>query len=105
MITLTEKAAKHIQSLREQEGIQEPYLRISITKGGCSGYEYGMGFDEKMDDDITFESASVQVTIDPHSAEILKGITVDYNDGLHGKGFEFFNPNAKHTCGCGKSFH
>lgn len=105
MITLTENAAKQINSMRESDNIEESHLRLYVEKGGCSGFEYGLGFDNKRDGDMTFESAGINITMDPQSAEMLKGTTIDFDDGLNGKGFEITNPNAENTCGCGKSFH
>lgn len=80
-------------------------LRLSVESGGCSGMQYGMSFDEAKDGDTAVESEGVAILIDPKSAEHLKGLHVDFDDGLQGRGFEIKNPNAKSTCGCGKSFN
>lgn len=80
-------------------------LRLFIETGGCSGLQYGMSFDEAKADDASFESEGVAIIVDPKSLEHLTGTTVDFDDGLHGKGFEIKNPNAHTTCGCGKSFN
>jgi iron-sulfur cluster assembly protein/iron-sulfur cluster insertion protein len=80
-------------------------LRLFIETGGCSGLQYGMSFDEPKDGDAAFESEGVAIVVDPKSLEHLNGTTVDFDDGLHGKGFEIKNPNAHTTCGCGKSFN
>ena len=80
-------------------------LRLFVETGGCSGLQYGMSFDEPKGDDAAFESEGVAIIVDPKSLEHLNGTTVDFDDGLHGKGFEIKNPNAHTTCGCGKSFN
>lgn len=80
-------------------------LRVLIETGGCSGFQYGMSFDEAKADDTRFESEGVQIVIDPTSLAYMNGSTIDFDDGLQGKGFEIKNPNAQSTCGCGKSFN
>jgi iron-sulfur cluster assembly accessory protein len=80
-------------------------LRLFIENGGCSGLQYGMSFDEPKADDAAFESEGVAIVVDPASLKHLDGVTVDFDDGLQGKGFEIRNPNAHSTCGCGKSFN
>jgi iron-sulfur cluster assembly protein/iron-sulfur cluster insertion protein len=80
-------------------------LRLFVETGGCSGLQYGMSFDDLKEDDNSFESEGVSIVVDPKSFEHLDGTTVDFDDGLHGKGFEIRNPNAHTTCGCGKSFN
>lgn len=79
-------------------------LRVFVESGGCSGLQYGMSFDEPKPDDAVVESEGVPILLDPASATYLSGSTIDFDDGLHGKGFEIKNPNAGSTCGCGKSF-
>jgi iron-sulfur cluster assembly accessory protein len=80
-------------------------LRVSVSNGGCSGMQYVLGFaDAASEGDILYEYDGVKVFVDASSAEYLKGMTVDYADGLHGAGFRFTNPNADRTCGCGSSF-
>lgn len=79
-------------------------LRVFVESGGCSGFQYGMSFDEKKAGDEELMSEGVQILMDPASLAYLNGSTVDFDDGLHGKGFEIKNPNAQSTCGCGKSF-
>jgi iron-sulfur cluster assembly accessory protein len=105
MITLTERAARQVQSMHAAQGDAQKKLRVFVESGGCSGFEYGMSFDLPKGDDGMFETAGVQVLVDPTSMAYLSGITVDFDDGLHGKGFEIKNPNAQSTCGCGKSFN
>ena len=80
-------------------------LRVFIENGGCSGLQYGMSFDEAKEGDAVFESEGVPMVVDPTSAGHLQGVSIDFDDGLHGKGFEIRNPNAQTTCGCGKSFN
>ncbi|PWU04466.1 MAG: iron-sulfur cluster assembly accessory protein [Verrucomicrobia bacterium] len=104
-ITLTEAAAEQVLFLAEEDSEEGQFLRFGVEEGGCSGHEYAMGFDFPQEDDILLESRGIKIIIDPNSFEYLKGIEVDFNDGLEGKGFSFNNPNAKRHCGCGKSFN
>jgi iron-sulfur cluster assembly protein/iron-sulfur cluster insertion protein len=105
-ITLTDVAATKAAELIAAEGIDEVLaLRVSVKPGGCSGFNYDMFFDSDFaDDDITREFGGVKVVVDPASAELLNGSTLDFTDGLQGAGFHITNPNASHTCGCGNSF-
>ncbi len=80
-------------------------LRVFVESGGCSGFQYGMSFDDPKPDDTELESEGVAILIDPASLAYLSGTSIDFDDGLHGKGFEIKNPNAASTCGCGKSFN
>ena len=82
----------------------EKRLRVFVESGGCSGFQYGMSFDEKKPNDAELSSEGVPILMDPASLAYLDGSLVDFDDGLHGKGFEIKNPNAQSTCGCGKSF-
>jgi len=82
----------------------EKKLRVFVESGGCSGFQYGMSFDEAKADDSQLESEGVPMLLDPASLAYLNGSVIDFDDGLHGKGFEIKNPNATSTCGCGKSF-
>ncbi|MEM9227360.1 MAG: iron-sulfur cluster assembly accessory protein, partial [Verrucomicrobiota bacterium] len=100
MITLTESAAKHISSLQAKLDEPAKRMRIFVEAGGCSGFEYGMSFDESKDGDTTMESNGVSFLVDAASLTYLDGCKVDYDDGLTGKGFEIINPNAASTCGC-----
>ena len=90
-----------------QAGLDRPTqrLRVLVDTGGCSGFQYGMSFDEPKDDDRQFDSEGVAIVVDPASLAYLDGSVIDFDDGLHGKGFEIKNPNAQSTCGCGKSFN
>lgn len=105
MITLSNRAARQVQTLRDAQGDAAKRLRVFVETGGCSGFEYGMSFDLQKADDNVFESEGVQVLVDPASLAYLNGVSIDFDDGLHGKGFEIRNPNAQSTCGCGKSFN
>jgi iron-sulfur cluster assembly protein/iron-sulfur cluster insertion protein len=104
MITLTEAAGAQVKAMREALEDDSRLLRVSVETGGCSGFEYAMAFDLPKPDDEVVDSQGVKLVIDPASAVYLAGCSVDFDDGLHGKGFEIINPNAKNTCGCGKSF-
>ncbi|MBH54075.1 MAG: iron-sulfur cluster insertion protein ErpA [Opitutaceae bacterium] len=104
MISLTESAARKIEALQKESADDSKRLRIFVEAGGCSGLEYGMSFDVKKDQDDILKSQGVSFLMDPASLAYLDGSIVDFDDGLQGKGFEIKNPNAKTTCGCGKSF-
>ncbi|MGE3620245.1 MAG: iron-sulfur cluster insertion protein ErpA [Acidimicrobiia bacterium] len=106
MITVTENAATKVKSLMEAEGDAGSLaLRVAVRPGGCSGYSYEMFFDTDIAaDDVATEEAGVRVVVDPSSALLLKGATLDYKDGLQGAGFSIDNPNAQRSCGCGQSF-
>ena len=105
VINLTEAATKKLTDLRDQDPENNQYLRLMVQGGGCSGFEYGMAFVKETDGDTVVTSSGVKIVIDSESLKHLAGITINFNDGLHGKGFEFSNPNAKQTCGCGRSFN
>ena len=105
MITLTYRAARQVQTMRAAQADAAKRLRVFVESGGCSGFEYGMSFDRAKADDQLFESEGEQVLVDPTSLAYLNGCSIDFDDGLHGKGFEIKNPNAQSTCGCGKSFN
>lgn len=105
MITLTDGAAAKVKELIVQEGDDALMLRVAVRPGGCSGFSYEMFFDSERDsDDVTVDHAGVTVVVDPSSAQLLTGATLDYKDGLQGAGFAITNPNAQRTCGCGQSF-
>lgn len=105
MITLTERAARQIATMRADSAGPDQLLRVLVETGGCSGFQYGMSFDAPKSDDEQLESAGVQFVVDPASFAYLDGSNIDFDDGLQGKGFEILNPNAESTCGCGKSFN
>jgi iron-sulfur cluster assembly accessory protein len=104
-ITLTDPATAKVAELLEQEGNPELALRVAVRPGGCSGFSYEMFFDSDVaDDDVTSTFGAVRVVVDPTSASLLQGATLDFKDGLQGAGFSINNPNASRTCGCGNSF-
>ena len=105
-IILSDAAAAKVAELIAQEGAAEELaLRVAVRPGGCSGFSYEMFFDSEFaEDDITVTSGAVKVVVDPVSAPLLAGATLDYKDGLQGAGFAINNPNASRTCGCGNSF-
>ena len=105
MITLTDVAANKVKELLDQEGDETLALRVAVRPGGCSGFSYEMFFDgDRAVDDETMDFEGVRVVVDPSSAQLLTGATLDYKDGLQGAGFNINNPNATKTCGCGSSF-
>jgi iron-sulfur cluster assembly protein len=106
MITISETAAKKIQSLKAEDNAPgDAFLRVFVKRGGCSGFSYKMEFDTAAkDNDKVFESNGAKVVVDGQSLLYLLGMTLDYEGGLNGKGFIFSNPNATKTCGCGSSF-
>jgi len=105
-ITLTDGAIAKVAELIASENVEEVLaLRVSVKPGGCSGFNYDMYFDSDVNaDDVVNEFAGVRVVVDTASAELLKGSTLDFQDGLQGAGFHITNPNATRTCGCGNSF-
>ena len=104
-ITLTDTAVAKVAELLEQEGNPELALRVAVRPGGCSGFSYEMFFDSDIaGDDVSSAFGSVRVVVDPASAGLLQGATLDFKDGLQGAGFSINNPNASRTCGCGNSF-
>jgi len=105
-VTLTDAATRKVSELLADEaGSDGLALRVAVRPGGCSGYSYDMFFDAEIaEDDVVRMFAGVKVAVDPESAELLKGATLDYRDGLQGAGFHITNPNATKTCGCGSSF-
>ncbi|MGB0454137.1 MAG: HesB/IscA family protein [Bacteriovoracaceae bacterium] len=105
MVEITDKAIEQIKHIFSgQENTEARGLRLKVVGGGCSGLTYNMDFDEQKEKDNVFEFGEVKVLIDLKSSIYLKGVTLDYKDGLNGKGFVFVNPNATNTCGCGESF-
>lgn len=105
MITVTDAAAVKVKELLDQEDDPALALRVAVRPGGCSGFSYEMFFDGETDaSDQTEEVGGVRVVVDPTSAQLLQGATLDYKDGLQQTGFSIDNPNAQRTCGCGQSF-
>ena len=103
LINITEKALQQIRAIRTPEQA-DAGLRLAVVGGGCSGLSYKIEFSAAKDKDNVMTFGDVKVLVDPKSSIYLKGITLDYQDGLNGKGFVFENPSAKNTCGCGESF-
>jgi iron-sulfur cluster insertion protein len=104
-LVVTESAARKVKELVEQENNPDLKLRIYIQGGGCSGFQYGFTFDEKVnEDDARIEKYGITVLIDPMSFQYLMGAEIDYQEGLAGAQFVLKNPNARTTCGCGSSF-
>jgi iron-sulfur cluster assembly accessory protein len=108
MITLTDSAAVKVRELLDAEGAEDLALRVAVRPGGCSGFSYEMFFDGEIATDDSLaqfgEAGAVRVVVDPASAQLLEGATLDYKDGLEQSGFAITNPNASRTCGCGQSF-
>ena len=105
LISITDSAAAKVKQLIEAEGDADLALRVAVRPGGCSGYSYEMFFDSDIaDDDVTAVYGGVTVVVDPASAQLLSGASLDYKDGLQGAGFHISNPSAERTCGCGQSF-
>lgn len=106
MISVTDKAKSRIIDLRSEEGHADAAnVRVSVRGGGCSGLMYDLTFDELTSEaDQVFEDKGVKIIVDKKSLLYLLGTTLDFTDGLNGKGFQFINPNASRTCGCGESF-
>ena len=105
MITVSETAAKKIQSLIKESELDNPYLRVSVKGGGCSGLSYDLSFDtEKQPSDNITEDKGIKILVDNKSLLYVLGTQLEFSDGLNGKGFEFMNPNASRTCACGESF-
>ncbi len=105
-ITLTDTAVAKVAELIAAAGAEEELaLRVAVKPGGCSGFNYDMYFDsEIVDDDVVSAFGEIKVVVDPASADLLTGATLDFTDGLQGAGFHITNPNATRTCGCGNSF-
>lgn len=106
MITVTEKARDRILEIKKTEGLSDDFfLRASVAGGGCSGLSYKLDFDNELaEKDQVFDDKGVRVVCDLKSFLYLAESELDFSDGLNGKGFNFRNPNATRTCGCGESF-
>ena len=104
-LLFTDNAANKVKELIEEEGNDELKLRVFVSGGGCSGFQYGFTFDEiQNDDDTAMEKNGVTLLIDAMSYQYLVGAEIDYQEGLEGAQFVIKNPNATNTCGCGSSF-
>jgi len=104
-IEVTPTAREQVMKIMEKQGKPGAALRIFVQGGGCSGLTYGMSFDQRESgDEVAFQGSGLTVVVDRASAPLLEGLKVDYLLGLEASGFKIFNPNAKETCSCGKSF-
>src|SRR4030081_3981013 len=104
-VALNGRPANKVRQLIDEEGNPELKLRVFVTGGGCSGFQYGFTFDEvKNEDDAVMEKNGVELLIDPMSYQYLVGAEIDYQEGLEGAQFVIKNPGATSTCGCGSSF-
>jgi iron-sulfur cluster insertion protein len=104
-IAISESAAKRVAFLRVQENAADAFLRIAVSGGGCSGFQYGFSFDDqRQDDDQVFERDGIQLVIDAVSLELVKGAEIDFVEDMMGAAFQVKNPNAASSCGCGNSF-
>ena len=104
-LVFTDSAANKVKQLIEEEGNPELKLRVFVTGGGCSGFQYGFTFDEATnEDDTQMQKSGVTLLIDPMSLQYLAGAEIDYQENLEGAQFVIKNPNASSTCGCGSSF-
>ena len=104
ILTLTSQAAAEYRSLQSQPDNAGKHIRFYVEKGGCSGMQYGMTFDEKREGDFVGEFFGVRVLVDAFSADYVRGTVVDFSDALTGGGFKITNPQAAQSCGCGRSF-
>ena len=105
LLSLTPLASDMAKSAMEREGLKDAGLRVAVTGGGCSGFQYSLSFEAAArPDDTVIEQHGVRLFVDSTSLPYLRGMTIDYVTGLHGAGFKFLNPNAARTCGCGSSF-
>jgi len=104
-VVLTENAVRRIAVLRAQENAENALLRIAVSGGGCSGFQYGLSFDDQRnEDDLVFEREGVGIVVDEVSLGLLNGAEVDFVEDLMGASFQIKNPNAASSCGCGNSF-
>ncbi len=105
MITVSETAANKLNSLIKESEFKTPFVRVSVKGGGCSGLSYDLTLDnEQIPTDHLAEDKGIKILVDNKSFLYLFGTELDFSDGLNGKGFQFINPNASRTCGCGESF-
>lgn len=104
VVQLTPPAAAEVKTLLEKPENNGKTLRLFVEEGGCSGMQYSMVFDQQRPDDLAAQMHGVSVLVDPFSAQYLRGAVVDFSENLTGGGFKISNPNARQSCGCGKSF-
>lgn len=104
-VSLSASAARRVAQLKAQENLPDAFLRLAVSGGGCSGFQYGFSFDDhRQDDDRVFERDGVQLVIDAVSLELVKGAEIDFVEDMMGAAFQVRNPNAASSCGCGNSF-
>jgi iron-sulfur cluster insertion protein len=104
-VMLTESAARRIAELKRQENLPQAFLRLAVSGGGCSGFQYGFSFDDtRLEDDRVFARDGIELVIDAVSLELVKGAEIDFIEDLMGASFQVRNPNAASSCGCGNSF-
>ncbi len=104
-VSLTESAARRVAQLKAQENAPHAFLRLAVSGGGCSGFQYGFSFDDQRhEDDRVFERDGVQLIIDPVSLQLVNGAEIDFVEDMMGAAFQVRNPNAASSCGCGNSF-
>ena len=104
-IIVSESAARRIAALKQQEEAPDAFLRIAVSGGGCSGFQYGLSFDDQRNpDDFVFERDGIAVVVDDVSLDLLNGAEIDFVEDLMGASFQIKNPNAASSCGCGNSF-
>jgi iron-sulfur cluster insertion protein len=104
-VRITPNAARRVAVLREQEKAPDAFLRLAVSGGGCSGFQYGFSFDDdRHEDDVTFERDGVTLVVDSVSLELVKGAEIDFVEDMMGASFQVRNPNAATSCGCGNSF-
>lgn len=105
VVTLTNKAIEQIKTIYNSENPEQGKgLRLAVIGGGCSGLQYKIEFSPKTQKDNIIVHDGIEILVDPKSSIYLRGVVLDFKDGLNGKGFTFENPNAANTCGCGESF-
>ena len=105
VLNLTESAIAEVKGIIQTQQLGDGVLRVGVASGGCSGKTYKLSIEkEAASQDHSFEAGGVRVVVDPQSAILLEGMTLDFSRSLTGGGFKFSNPNAKHSCGCGESF-
>ncbi|MBW3583883.1 MAG: iron-sulfur cluster assembly accessory protein [Euryarchaeota archaeon] len=104
-IEVTDKAVEELKKALDGRDLSSVGLKVTVHPGGCSGFQYGLGFEEAPEgSDVEIQTKGVRLFLDANTAPLLDGITIDYIDSLMGGGFKIENPNASSTCGCGKSF-
>ena len=104
-VAVSESAARRIAYLKAQEDAADAFLRVSVSGGGCSGFQYGFSFDDtRQDGDVVFERGGIPVFIDDTSLDLLNGAEIDFVEDMMGAAFQVRNPNAASSCGCGNSF-